>query len=304
MSPVLIGVDVGASKTVVMVEGPEGHSARSEATGAALKPGRILRSANTVAEAVRGALRGSGTPRADVLVVGAAGAGRKEEREEFSRALRAEEFAGTVRVTTDGEIALLAAFGSEPGVLVAAGTGSIGMARAPDGQVYTAGGYGWQMGDEGSGYAMGRAALGAVGRAHDGRGEPTALTRAVFTATRCGSVARLVRWAGAAGPGEIAGLARSVARAADDGDATAMAIVEDAANAIVGLADSLVKRFPDGEEVPVALTGGLWHEQSPLRPAVLRRLDDHQSLAFIDRQVDPAEGAILLAREIAADPTP
>ncbi len=299
MSQLLIGVDVGATKTMVLLVGTDGTRKRLEAPGAALRPGRILRSANTVAGAVRGVLRGTGRPTADVLVVGAAGAGRKEERDEFSRALRAEEMAEKVRVTTDGEIALLAAFGRQPGILISVGTGAIGMARDPAGEIHTAGGYGWQMGDEGSGYAMGRAALGAVGRAHDGRGEATSLTQAILESTHCQSFPRLVRWAAAAGPVEVAGLARTVTSAAADGDPIAVKIVADAAEALVRLAACLGTRFSPGTAASVAFTGGLWYDGSPLQAAVHQRLADHPVLVWTNLSVDPVEGAIILAQEIA-----
>ena len=304
MSQLLIGVDVGASKTVVQLVGTDGIRKRLEAPGAALRPGRVLRSANTVTAAVRGVLRGTGRPAADVLVVGAAGAGRKEERNEFSRALRAEDLAETVRVTTDGEIALLAAFGKQPGILISAGTGSIALARDPAGEIHTAGGYGWQMGDEGSGYAIGRAALGAVGRAYDGRGDATSLTQTVLETARCDSLPQLVRWAAAAGPTEVAGLSRTVTSAAADGDPVAVKIVADAAEALVGLAACLGTRFPDGTPAPVALTGGLWRDGSPLQDAVHQRLADHPNLVWTDRSVDPAEGAIMLAQELAGGSPP
>jgi N-acetylglucosamine kinase-like BadF-type ATPase len=304
MSQLLIGVDVGASKTSVLMVGADGVRKQSEVPGAALRPGMVLRSANTVVEAVRAILRGTGRATADVLVVGAAGAGRKEEHREFSRALRAEDIAGTVRVTTDGEIALRAAFGLEPGILIAAGTGSIGIARDPAGEILTAGGYGWQMGDEGSGYAMGRAALGAVGRAHDDRGDATGLTQAVLEATRSESVPRLVRWAAAAGPGEVAILARHVVETAIGGDTVAMEIVADAADALISLATSLGDRFPAGTPASVALTGGLLRDGSSLQTAVLERLANRPDLVWTNRSVEPAEGAIMLAQELATGSAP
>jgi N-acetylglucosamine kinase-like BadF-type ATPase len=304
MSQLLIGIDVGASKTTVLLVGADGVRKQSEAPGAALRPGMILRSANTVAEAVRAVLRGTGRLSADVLVVGAAGAGRKEEHAEFSRALRAEELAGTVRVTTDGEIALRAAFDREPGILIAAGTGSIGIARIPAGEILTAGGYGWQMGDEGSGYAMGRAALGSVGRAHDDRGPATRLTHAVLEATRSESLPRLVRWAAAAGPGEVAALARHVIETATEEDPVAMEIVAGAADALVSLAVSLAARFPAGIAASVALTGGLLRDGSPLQDMMHERLVNHPNLVWTNRPFAPAEGAIMLAQELAEGSAP
>ena len=149
-----------------------------------------------IAEVVRQALAGAGRLAGDVLLVGAAGAGREPEREELRKALRGENLAGTSRrSSTDIEIALAAAFDEGPGIVVSAGTGSVAVGRDRAGQRHRIGGYGWQMGDEGSGYAIGRAALGAVSRA------ATAGVHAPRSATGAGRDAELrasTRWC--AGP--------------------------------------------------------------------------------------------------------
>ena len=76
---------------------------------AASRPGRALASSSTIAEVVRQALSAAGLLLGDVLVVGAAGVGREPEREELRKALRGENVASSVVVTTDIEIALTAA---------------------------------------------------------------------------------------------------------------------------------------------------------------------------------------------------
>src|SRR5690606_5741852 len=148
------------------------------------------------------------------LVVGAAGVGRSAEREELRAALRTHELAGRLVVTTDVELAMAAAFGTGPGLLLVAGTGSIALRRDASGTLRRAGGHGWQMGDEGSGYWIGRQALQALSRASDGRGPATDLRERFTTALRLSSVDDLVRWSVAAAPGEVAALASLVQEAA------------------------------------------------------------------------------------------
>ena len=108
--------------------------ARAEGAGAAVRPGRALASAAVIAEVVRQALAGAGRLSGDVLYVGAAGAGREPERDELRKALRGENLAPTVVVTTDIEIALAAAFDDGPGIVVSAGTGSVAVGRDRAGQ--------------------------------------------------------------------------------------------------------------------------------------------------------------------------
>jgi N-acetylglucosamine kinase-like BadF-type ATPase len=294
---VVIGADVGGSKTVVVAEVDGQVHTRIRAAGAALRPDMVLRSATTLADAIRRTLAEAGRASADVIVVGAAGAGRVEEAKELARALRAEELSGTVRVTTDGEIALVAAFGQSPGILILAGTGSVGLARDPAGTIHSAGGYGWQMGDEGSGYALGRAALGVVGQAVDGRAEATVLSERVLTATRSSDISRLVRWAAAAGQGEIAGLAPLVLEAAESGDRLAAELVTRAAEDLLNIAISLRRLFPEGKAIPVAIAGGVV-QPGPLAAALRTMLASRSDVTPVEYAVDPVLGALSLARDM------
>ena len=80
-----------------------------------------------------------------------------------------------VRLTHDSIGAYLGALGDRRGVVVASGTGVVTLALGAS-EVARVDGWGYLIGDAGSGYWIGRAALDAVMRAHDGRGEATALS--------------------------------------------------------------------------------------------------------------------------------
>ena len=108
----------------------------------------------------------------DVLVVGAAGAGREPERDELRTALRNGTIAAHILVTTDIEIALAAAFADGPGIVVSAGTGSVAGGWIASASGTALGGMAGRWATVGSGYAIGRASLGAVSRAVDGRSPP------------------------------------------------------------------------------------------------------------------------------------
>jgi N-acetylglucosamine kinase-like BadF-type ATPase len=293
----LIGADVGGTKTAVAVADGDRVLARAEGPGAAVRPGRALVSAATIAETVRRALADAGRLGGDVLVVGAAGAGREPEQEELRKALRAETLADTVVVTTDIEIALAAAFPDRPGIVVSAGTGSVAVGRDRAGQRHRIGGYGWQMGDEGSGYAIGRAALGAVSRAADGRSPSTALSERILTATRSADFDALVRWAAGASPAEVAALAPHVLAVAAQGDPLAQGIMDYAARELTQLAICLVPTMDVDPPVEVALTGGLLSTDQPLRQRVLSRLTEQAALKPIEGPVDAVAGALRLATQ-------
>lgn len=285
-----IGVDAGGSGTRVRVV-RDGETV-GEATGpsGAVRPGQALATGLAIAETVRRALVQARlvTARVETLVVGAAGAGREPERQALAQALRGERLAEQIVVTTDIAIAFADAFGDGPGLLLAAGTGSVAMARDAAGAWHRAGGWGWQVGDEGSGAWLGREAVRLVLRMRDGRADATPLAAAVREAARMPDDDGLVRWGNAASAGELASLAPVVLRHAADGDPAAARLRAEAASALAELVGTTAAKVPVGT---VAWVGGLLRDGG-LRDALADRLAP-QSLAVAP--ADPLAGALRLA---------
>src|SRR5947209_10675544 len=245
---VFLGADAGGSHSTVVIGSPTKILGRADGPGAAMRPGGAAGSAAVLAETARRAAAQAGIELpGDAAVVGAAGAGRRQEQAELEAALVEAGVARRVRVLPDGEVALTTAFARGPGVLVNAGTGSIAYARAPDGKIHRVGGYGWQLGDEGGGYWLGRRALDLAGRAHDGRGEGSTLLARLLAALGLQRFDDLVRWATTATPAQVAALALHVLNAAKEGEAVAQHAVTDAARELAGLALALEPHFPGSE---------------------------------------------------------
>lgn len=285
-----IGVDAGGSGTRVRVV-REGTTV-GEATGpsGAVRPGQALATGLIIAETIRRALVQARlvTARVDRLVVGAAGAGREPERQALAQALRGERIAEQVVVTTDIAIAFADAFSEGPGLLLAAGTGSLAMARDAAGSWHRAGGWGWQIGDEGSGAWIGREAVRLALRTRDGRAQAGALAAAVRHAARTPDDDALVRWGNAATAGEFASLAPAVLQLASQGDAAAVQLRDGAASALAELVLTVAPHAPAG---PIAYVGGLLRDAGLAR-ALTARLDPRPLAAA---PADPLAGAIRLA---------
>jgi glucosamine kinase len=189
-----------------------------------------------------------------------------------------------VRVTWDGETALLGAFGAGPGIAVFAGTGSGAMGR--DGErLARAGGHGFLLGDEGSAYWIGRAAANAALRWEDGMGGSQALRDAVVEASGR-DLATLVEdvhsHPGERGP--LASLAPVVTALAGE-DEAARRIALEAAGHLAELAAAVSRRLGP---LPVCGMGGV------LRAPVV--WDRFAELTGAVRPLAPPEvGAALLA---------
>ncbi len=300
-SVVFLGADAGGSHSTVVIGLADGRVlGRADGPGASMKPGSASGSAAILAETARRAAAQAGIALpADGAVVGAAGAGRAQEQAELEATLREAGVARRVRVLADGEVALTTAFDRGSGIIVNAGTGSIAYARDPQGQLHRAGGYGWQLGDEGGGYWLGRRALDVAARAQDGRGEGSTLLARLLGALGLQHFDDLVRWTTTATPAQVAALAPHVLNAAREGEAVARGAVDDAARELVGLVVTLERHFPGAGPVPVALAGGLLLPQSPLTTAFRERLAAALKRArLVPNRIDPAVGALRLAAEL------
>src|SRR3989449_2096518 len=99
----------------------------------------------------------------------------------------------------------------------------------PHGGLHRAGGYGWQLGDEGGGYWLGRRALEAAAWAQDGRGEGSTLLARLLAALGLQHFDDLVRWTATATPAQVAALAPHVLNAAREGEAVGPRAPDDAA---------------------------------------------------------------------------
>jgi glucosamine kinase len=277
MIDLVAGADGGGTKTrVILSDGDGNQLADVTGAGSAMAPGRADHSSEVIGALVRQALTEAGLDeqKLKVLVAGVAGVGREPEARALTVALEDLEIADRVVVQGDGEIALTDAFGSGPGIMLIAGTGSIAYGRCPSRVLARCGGWGPAFGDEGSGAWIGRKALAIVASAADGREPATALTGAVLTAAQVNEPPQLIPWGIAAKPNELAALAPVVFNAASSGDMRASALVGLAVEELVLHIRALaLKLFGDDRaSIPVAFSGGLLHKGSFLRKKLEQRL--------------------------------
>lgn len=232
------------------------------------------------------------------LCAGLAGVGNPVERSQVEEALAGA--ADCVRVVSDGQIALEGAFGGGAGILLIAGTGSVAYGLAEDGRVDRCGGWGLVLGDEGSGYAIGRAGLAWALRAVDGRGPETALLARFLEVLGLEGPRAIPPWAGRAEKSRIAALAQHVFTLAEQGDAVAERIAGEGASLLAEHVTALARRLgPWSGAVPVVFHGGAL--STPLYSRLVReRLDASPVTHYTVRPAltDSVHGALALARAL------
>ncbi|MDD5263744.1 MAG: BadF/BadG/BcrA/BcrD ATPase family protein [Candidatus Bipolaricaulis sp.] len=278
----ILGVDGGGTKTLAVVVDSAGRVVGTGRSGPSNYQVLGLDAAvRSLRSAVRAAL--SSVPQAERLshaVFGLAGADFALDRSRLERALATmDELAGVpLAVRNDAEVALVGAVAGVRGVAVCAGTGAIAVGMDGLERVARADGWGYLLGDEGSGYWIGLEALRAVVRRHDGRARRgRALEQAVLGSLNVQDAPALLDWTYGrrASVNDIAALAPLVLAVAAQGDPEAARIVHQAGTQLSAATCAVVRKLGfSGEAFPLVALGGLFRSpqaaalEVPLRDGV------------------------------------
>ena len=202
---------------------------------------------------------------------------------------RAELPFASVVADNDAYSACFGAFAGENGGIVIAGTGSVGFARV-GARRHMVGGWGFALGDHGSGAWLGHHAVRRAALAIDGLLQPTALVESVLAKVGRDRL-HLSQWSQEAAPKDYASLAPLVFEAAARADVHGMTIVIEGAAAISNLGRALLARGAGR----LCLLGGLSQVFPPY-------LDADVKAALVAPAADAVDGAIMMARVEAGLP--
>jgi N-acetylglucosamine kinase-like BadF-type ATPase len=296
----VLGIDAGGTKTVCLLADGEGRvRASARGPGANLQSLGELEVEKVLHEVMESVLADQRTAPA-AICLGIAGVDRPHDNAIIRGIMRRIGHKAPVLVVNDALAALVAGAGDEgPGIVLIAGTGSICYGRNEAGQAARAGGWGYLLGDEGSGWWIGRQALSAVMRAGDGRGPATLLTARVLAHFAFEQVSELVHevYYRDTRRRAVAGLSAVVQGAADDGDVVARQLLSDAADELVLAVRSVATRLEmRGLQFPLVLSGSLFRVIPTLLSDVLVRLAEvaPRSQPRV-LELEPAMGAVRLA---------
>jgi glucosamine kinase len=214
---------------------------------------------------------------------------------------------GEVVVVGDMQIALTAAFGAGPGVIVIAGTGSIAYGRNVEGKTARAGGWGFAVSDEGSAHWIGRTAISGLLRAIDQTASSEAgprsavelsrLFRELKAAWKWQTLDEIVRAANSTP--DFAALFPAVLSAAEAGDPLAKSVLTQAGRELAQLAGIVVQRlFVDGgATVFLAMIGGVFRHSPALRHVFFGETLKLDPRVVVNPQIiEPVAGALQMAR--------
>ncbi len=222
-----------------------------------------------------------------------AGADRQDEQDNIRKSMQSHYPEWDIFVTSDVRATHAGAFDNGDGILVIAGTGSIVMGRKDD-KWRRAGGYGYRLGDEGSGHAIGSDGLRAVGRDFDGQ-QQTALTELLRDKLDIGSREELIRWTYDEEHTPSA-IAPYVIECARSNDPVCRTIIERHIGQLTKLISSLTDTL-HLKQGPLVCHGGLF-ESSHFKSQFVNRLKkDFPKISVVSSQYNPRVGVCLMMDE-------
>lgn len=262
LTGVLIGLDIGGTKTRG-VRFEDGVPVADESAGSA-NVQNVSREQAVLNLADLFARIGGG--HVAQVYAGAGGIDTDDDAAALAALIEPYVPGANVTVVHDSRL-LLAAGGASTGVAVIAGTGSAAWGRNTAGEEARAGGWGYLLGDEGSGYWLGREAVRhSLRRMNQGLPEDQ-LTAALLAACGVDHPNRLIALFHSPETGRRfwAQQARLVVDAAAAGHAPSQELLDQAGQDLAGLAAQALRKL--GIDGPVILGSGLGMNVVPLQDA-------------------------------------
>jgi N-acetylmuramic acid 6-phosphate etherase len=302
-SPFVIGVDGGGSKTEAVVADRQGAILGRGAGGSSNYLNVGLDTASIALQtAIAQALQQAGLEQSQISAAtwALAGVGREEDRQRLGQVAARLLPAIPVQIENDALGALMGGLGTRRGVVLIGGTGMIVYGEDGQGGSARAGGWGTYL-DQGSGYALARAALSAIACAADHRDHRTGLTGRILAALGLASAWDLPGWLYNPGRSatDIAALTPHLLAEAGAGDMIAVEIMAQGAEALANAVAAAARQLRFSHDpFRLALCGGLLTGSDLYRQTVIQAV--HTRLPHAQPQLpqsDPATGAALIALE-------
>ena len=298
----ILGVDSGGSKTKAILVDRELNLLGVGVNG----PGNIHdvgdeRARKNILEAINKALSEAGGGLMDIRYggFGISGVDTDKDRDIMSNSLADLEIAGEKFIVNDVVMSHYSSVGGGPGVTVVGGSGSKFYGRNDREEETKMGGWGWLVGDEGSGFQISRRGIQEATKAYDGRREDSVLVDFVlehFDLERFEEVISRLH-EGLGHPKEISSFSKRVVEASEMGDDAAEEVIEEACREIFIGVRSAKENLDIKEPFKVGLTGGIFNSERILERVKGLITEEYPGTKVLRPMGDPVVGSIALAMD-------
>lgn len=300
---IILGIDGGASKTVAILADGQGKPiARYQTAGTNKQVSGIQATLTHLYNVIEGVFRQADLPmqRVASACFGLSGVDRPSDITLMRSWADSYQIAERLTIVNDARLVLAAGTPDGHGVGLICGTGSIAFGRKPDGEMSRAGGWGYILGDEGSGYDIAIQAMRAATQAIDGRGTAFVLRDALMEKWHITNPQDLIPFV-YEHPNirqHMLEVPLIVSDLAEIGDSHSVAILDHAAQQLADIAVAAARQLKSSSTFPLAIAGSVILKTPLLQQALRECIQCHGYTAEpITPVEDPALGALRLARE-------
>lgn len=296
-----LGIDGGGTKTDFTLCGEDGNIVAKEKFGSASHwqfGGDRL--AGILEEGVNGTLSKIGRQFSDIAAVGfgMSGYGEDGNKDKGSIKICKDFFKDIpIKICNDSEVGLIASLGYRPGINIVCGTGAMAVGRDKQGIVDRAGGWGHEIGDEGSGNWLGMKLLEMFAKQSDGRIARTLLydyLKEQLNINKDFEVITLFHDEYYQNRTKVASLQNILCDLAKQGDLCALDLYNQSASELVMLATALRDRMDFTDPVKVSYSGGVFQGGDFIRNPFKTKLIK-LGFEFFEPEFKPSQGSIIMA---------
>jgi N-acetylmuramic acid 6-phosphate etherase len=302
----LLGIDGGASKTVALLADADGAIlGRAQVGGSNKQVSGVEATLITLRQAVESVFAAAHLPvqQVSAACLGLSGVDRPADHVLIRGWADERRLARALTVVNDAQLVVAAGTPDGYGVGLICGTGSIAIGRSIDGRTSRSGGWGYLLGDEGSGYDIALRALRAACQASDGRGPATPLLEALLAGWELGGPFDLIPYVyNQADPrAALTDIPPIVSRLALQGDPVCAAILAEAGRELAAAVSAAARQLGLRGSIPLALAGSVVLNSPLLRQSLCDALEQLGHPADpVTAVEEPTLGALRLARDLHA----
>ncbi len=285
-----LGVDGGGSKTTAVVYSGDGKYICS-AVGESINYCSV--GLENARQAMTDIINRLSVKEFDCAVIGSAALGGRASDEETASFCSGIINSKKIIMDSDLYIALEATDSDGECAAVISGTGSMAVMRNADSEIKTAGGWGYILGDEGSGYSIGLSGIKAAIRGAEKSAPETALTQKCLEYFGITDIFDLIDlyYNKSVSRKITAAFAKEVIASADFGDSVAEKIIESEAKSLSETVLSIIENAD--KNIKIGLWGGIF-QHNPSYRSYFKALLSDKGFKNIDLiKFSPELGAII-----------
>lgn len=296
----VIGIDGGGTKTLAYIGNLKGEIIATTSSGPSnYHSVGINRTKQSLTQIVETLCRYADISNEDLEMVslGLAGVDRPDDKKIVTEIVESI-VKSKIKLHNDVVSELVGANGKSYGVITISGTGSISYGIDSKGKSVRSGGWGHIIGDEGSGYDIGRKALVSILRAYDKRDKETLLTKKVLDFLNLKTVNDIIGYVYNKDitREHIAKIAPIVLEGANENDITSKNILNEAVDSLVEITEIVINQLEFENTISLTYGGGILKKNKYVQNKFIETLNMKIDKVNVTQpQFDGAIGSLLIA---------